>query len=154
LQALAAAWLFLPIFEFVTLGPSLTFDCLPAWITDKDQSVIRRPGDRRTSLMPKRPTADMIAEGLTVPERVLLFCAASATDWQKAGVMHATARLIRGLIDRQAAASFTEQGRTSSRRQFCVPLVTSQKTEKIESNHTGRCKCEPNGDCDTQPVKN
>jgi hypothetical protein len=59
--------------------------------------------------MPKPPTADMIAEGLTVPERVLLFRIASATDWQKAGVTHATAQqmMIRGLIDRQTAGSFT-----------------------------------------------
>jgi hypothetical protein len=65
--------------------------------------------------MPKPPIADMIAEGLTVPERVLLFCIASATDWQKAGVTHATAQhlMVRGLIDRQAAGSFilTDQGR-------------------------------------------
>jgi len=40
---------------------------------------------------------------------------ASATDWQKAGVTHATAQhmMMRGLIDRQGAGSFilTEQGR-------------------------------------------
>jgi hypothetical protein len=36
----------------------------------------------------------MIAEGLTVPERVLLFCIESATDWQKAGITHATAKRI------------------------------------------------------------
>jgi hypothetical protein len=30
--------------------------------------------------MPRPPTVEMIAEGLTVPERVLLFCIASATD--------------------------------------------------------------------------
>ena len=65
--------------------------------------------------MAKRPTAEMIAEGLTVPERVLLFCIGSDTDWQKAGVTHATAQhmMIRGLIERQAAGSFslTDQGR-------------------------------------------
>ena len=65
--------------------------------------------------MAKRPTAEMIVEGLAVPERVLLFCIASATDWQKAGITHATAQhmMVRGLIDRQAAGSFTltEQGR-------------------------------------------
>ena len=46
----------------------------------------------------------MIAEGLTVPERIMLFCIASATDWQKAGVTHATAQqmVVGGLIDRQA----------------------------------------------------
>jgi hypothetical protein len=65
--------------------------------------------DRVTRPMAKRPTADMIAEGLTVPERVLLFCIASAADWQKAGITHATAQqmMIRGLIDRHPAGSFT-----------------------------------------------
>jgi hypothetical protein len=65
--------------------------------------------------MAKRPTAEMIAEELTVPERVLLFCIASDTDWRRAGVKAATAQqmLIRGLIQRQAADSFTltDQGR-------------------------------------------
>jgi hypothetical protein len=32
--------------------------------------------------MPKRPTAEMIAEGQTGLERIILFCVASATDWQ------------------------------------------------------------------------
>jgi hypothetical protein len=43
----------------------------------------------------------------------LPFACLSGTDWQKAGVTHATAQLIRGLIDRRAAGSFilTEQGR-------------------------------------------
>jgi hypothetical protein len=65
--------------------------------------------------MPKPPTAEMIAERLTVPERVLLFCIASATDWQKAGVTHATPQhmMVRGLIDRLSAGSFTltDEGR-------------------------------------------
>jgi hypothetical protein len=39
--------------------------------------------------MAKHPTAEMIASGLTVPERVLLFCLASDTDWQRAGVTDA-----------------------------------------------------------------
>jgi hypothetical protein len=52
--------------------------------------------------------------GLTVPERVLLFCVASDTAGRRAGVK-ATApqrMLIRGLIQRQAADSFalTDQG--------------------------------------------
>lgn len=65
--------------------------------------------------MPKRPTANSVAAGLTVPERVLLFCLATETDWQRAGITHATAQqmMIRGLIERQAAGSFTltEDGR-------------------------------------------
>jgi hypothetical protein len=67
--------------------------------------------------MAKRPTAEMIAEGLSVSERVLLFCLASATDWQRAGVTHATTQqmMIRGLIEREAAGSFslTDQGRAA-----------------------------------------
>jgi predicted transcriptional regulator len=66
--------------------------------------------------MAKRPTAEMITEGLSVPERIMLFCIASATDWQKAaGLTHTVARrlMIRGLIDRQAADTYvlTDQGR-------------------------------------------
>jgi len=65
--------------------------------------------------MAKKPTAEMIAEGLSVPERVLLFCLASETDWQRAGITHATAQqmMIRGLIDRQSAGRYvlTDQGR-------------------------------------------
>ena len=55
--------------------------------------------------MPARVTFASIAAGLTVPERVLLFYLASGTDWQKAGVTHATAQqmMIRGLIDREGA---------------------------------------------------
>jgi len=67
--------------------------------------------------MAKKPTAEMIAEGLSVPERVLLFCLASETDWQRAGITHATAQqmMIRGLIDRQSAGSYvlTDQGRAT-----------------------------------------
>jgi len=39
---------------------------------------------------------------LNVQERVLLFCLASGTDWERAGVTHAMAQqvLVRGLIDR------------------------------------------------------
>jgi hypothetical protein len=36
--------------------------------------------------MPKRPPQDSTAVDLTVRERILLFCIASRTDWQKAGV--------------------------------------------------------------------
>jgi hypothetical protein len=44
---------------------------------------------------------------LSVQERVPLFCLASGTDWERAGVTHATARhvLVRGLIDRDRAAT-------------------------------------------------
>ena len=44
---------------------------------------------------------------LNVQERVLLFCLASGTDWERAGVTHATAQqvLVRGLVDRDQAAT-------------------------------------------------
>jgi hypothetical protein len=65
--------------------------------------------------MPARVSFQQIAAALTVPERVLLFCLASGTDWQKAGVTHATAQqmMIRGLVERQSAGSYvlTDQGR-------------------------------------------
>jgi hypothetical protein len=62
-----------------------------------------------------KTTADSIVAELTVPERILLFCLASDTDWQRAGVTHATAQhmMVRGLIEREVASRFvlTEQGR-------------------------------------------
>ena len=65
--------------------------------------------------MPARVSYGKVAAGLTVHERVLLFCLASNTDWQKAGVTHATAQqmMIRSLIDREGAGAFvlTDQGR-------------------------------------------
>jgi hypothetical protein len=57
-----------------------------------------------------------IAAGLTIPERLLLFCLASDTDWQAASITHATAQhmMVRGLIERDSAAMryvLTDQGR-------------------------------------------
>ena len=65
--------------------------------------------------MPK-PTPDLIAAALTVPERLLLFCLASDTDWQAASITHATAQhmMVRALIERDHAAmryAPTDQGR-------------------------------------------
>ena len=62
-----------------------------------------------------KPTPASIAAALTVPERLLLFCLATDTDWQAANITHDTAQhlLVRGLIERQAASRFalTDQGR-------------------------------------------
>jgi hypothetical protein len=44
--------------------------------------------------MIKRPLAGEIAAELGVKERVLLFCLASGTDWERAGVTHSTAQHI------------------------------------------------------------
>jgi hypothetical protein len=45
---------------------------------------------------------ETIASDLRPPERMMLFCLASGTDWEHAGVLHATPQhlLLRGLIDR------------------------------------------------------
>jgi len=58
--------------------------------------------------MAKAPTTESIAAALTVPERVLLFCLASDTDWVEAGVTHATIRhlLVRNLIERDHGNRF------------------------------------------------
>jgi hypothetical protein len=64
--------------------------------------------------MAQAPTTERIAAALTVPERVLLFCLASDTDWVAAGVTHATIRhlLVRNLIEREHGNRFvlTPQG--------------------------------------------
>jgi hypothetical protein len=46
---------------------------------------------------------------LGVPERVLLFCVASYTDWQKAGITGATitAMVVKGLLERDAVGTLT-----------------------------------------------
>jgi hypothetical protein len=61
-----------------------------------------------------KPTPASIAADLTLPERLLLFCLASDTDWQAASITHATAQhmMVRGLIDRAATRyALTDQGR-------------------------------------------
>jgi predicted transcriptional regulator len=63
----------------------------------------------------RRSTPEMLGDALSVPERVLLFCVATRTDWLRAGITHTIARqmMVRGLIERQAAGNFTltDQGR-------------------------------------------
>jgi hypothetical protein len=54
---------------------------------------------------------------LSVPERVLLFCLASGTEWAHAGVTGATATamLVRGLVERDASGrlELTPHGRAT-----------------------------------------
>jgi hypothetical protein len=66
--------------------------------------------------MAKLPSSETIAAGLAVPERILLFCLASDTDWRMAGVTHTTAQhlLVRGLIGRDRTGTryvLSDQGR-------------------------------------------
>ena len=59
--------------------------------------------------------AAITTETLTVQERVLLFCLATSTPWQKAGVTERTVlnMVIKGMVDRQPGAHLlvTRQGR-------------------------------------------
>jgi hypothetical protein len=50
--------------------------------------------------------SNIVAGDLSTPERILLFCLASGTEWAQAGVTGAmvTAMIVRGLIDRDSAA--------------------------------------------------
>jgi hypothetical protein len=61
--------------------------------------------------------ASNIAVELSVPERVLLFCVASGTEWAKAGITAATvtAMMVHGLIQRDPLGqlSLTKEGRTT-----------------------------------------
>ena len=63
---------------------------------------------------PARPTTE-VAPALTIPERILLFCVASDTDWEHAGITGTTvtAMIVRGLIQRDPAKGLwlTKEGR-------------------------------------------
>jgi hypothetical protein len=64
--------------------------------------------------MPKRPSKAPTASDLTVRERVLLFCVASRTDWQRAGVPEETVtRMTRDLVmcDTLGRLALTARGR-------------------------------------------
>jgi hypothetical protein len=67
--------------------------------------------------MSKRPAKVDAAPALTIPERLLLFCVASGTDWEHAGVTGATvtAMVVRGVIERDAGGRLrlTPQGRAA-----------------------------------------
>ena len=65
------------------------------------------------SKRPAKPTADA-SPGLSIPEPVLLFCVASDTDWEHAGITGTTvtAMIVRGLIQRDAGRlRLTTEGR-------------------------------------------
>ena len=58
--------------------------------------------------MSKRPAKAAAAPVLSIPERVLLFCVASDTDWEHAGI---TGTTVTAMIVR-----VTQRGRTAIRR--------------------------------------
>ena len=84
-------------------GPPLAFEIIAVEVTEKQP-------------MPNIKPAAAVAGELTVPERVLLFCVASGTEWAEAGVTGATATamLVRGLIERDASdrLTLTKDGRS------------------------------------------
>jgi hypothetical protein len=59
--------------------------------------------------MAKPSTPEAVAAGLSTRERILLFCVASSTDWQRAGVLGetVTAVIVKGLIIRDAIGQLT-----------------------------------------------
>jgi hypothetical protein len=56
-----------------------------------------------------------IASNLSVSERVLLFCVASGTEWERAGITGpvVTSAIVRGLVQRDPVGqlSLTKEGR-------------------------------------------
>jgi hypothetical protein len=53
------------------------------------------------------------AKALSVPERLLLFCVASETDWRHAKIAEriVTEVVVKGLVERDAASLLTLTGR-------------------------------------------
>ena len=68
---------------------------------------------RMANPKPDSPAAQ--AEALSIPARLLLFCVATRTDWERAGITRATVTttVLRGLIERDVAGwlTITKQGR-------------------------------------------
>jgi hypothetical protein len=64
---------------------------------------------------PKPDSPNAQAAALSIPERQLLFCIASKTDWKKVGITPTTvmAMLVRGLLERDPNGQlhFSEEGR-------------------------------------------
>ena len=79
--------------------------------------------------MAKLTTSAKTAEMLSVRERVLLFCAASRTDWLLAGVTLdvVTHMLMVGLISRDAAGAvaLTDRGRAVYNAMLPEPRLSS-----------------------------
>ena len=72
-----------------------------------------------SGVMSKRPAkaATHVGPALTIAERILLFCVASGTEWERAGITGAniTAMVVRGLIERDTGnrLTLTDQGRAA-----------------------------------------
>jgi hypothetical protein len=66
---------------------------------------------------PRPDSAAAQAQTLSIPARLLLFCVASRTGWERAGISRATitTTVVRGLIERDVAGglTITKQGRAA-----------------------------------------
>ena len=69
--------------------------------------------------MSKRPARADAPPALSIQERILLFCVASGTDWEHAGITGAlvTSMVIKGLIAREPTGGLylTKEGRAALR---------------------------------------
>jgi hypothetical protein len=75
--------------------------------TERAGSVRRAIPCRMAKPNPDSPTAQ--AQAFIIPARLLLFCVASRTGWERAGISRATvtATVVRGLIERDVAGGLT-----------------------------------------------
>jgi hypothetical protein len=91
-----------------------------------------------------KPDALLAPQSLTsfsVQERVLLFCLASDTDWERAGVTHATAQhlLVRGLINR--ASTRARFKLTPLRRDVLAALLKPPVDEQDGRSYRDEASC-------------
>jgi len=97
----------------MTDKPAQTNTRQSVWASASARDVIM------SGVMSKRPAkaATHAAPTLTIPERILLFCVASGTEWEHAGITGATVTtmVIRGLIGRDAGnrLTLTDHGRAA-----------------------------------------
>jgi hypothetical protein len=73
--------------------------------------------------MPKRPPQAPSASDLTVRERMLLFCVASGTDWQRAGIPGETVvnMTVKGLVVRDGLGRLSLTGRGRAALKAMLP---------------------------------
>jgi hypothetical protein len=71
----------------------------------------------------KGPTSDPMR--LTVRERILLFCVASGTDWQRAGIPGETVvnMTVKGLVVRDALGRLSPTGRGRAALKAMLPKL-------------------------------
>jgi hypothetical protein len=87
-----------------------------------------------------------VAASLTVPERLLLFCIASDTNWQKAGISGETVTVlgVKRLVERDPAGhlSLTSQGRAALgallEDRWPVPTTTTTRSAVIRTSRPRR----------------